>query len=54
MKNYFLEDKLKKLENLKKDDILKMLYQWIKQDNISLSEFKIIINKLFINNNELI
>lgn len=39
MKNTFTSEKSQKLMHLPLDEQYKLLYTWIKQDNISLKEF---------------
>lgn len=40
MKDFKLEDCIKKLERLEKSDRIGILYQWTKQEHINLGEFK--------------
>jgi hypothetical protein len=46
MKNFELEDRIKKLEKLGNDDRVSMLWQWAKQEIINLSEFRILLNEV--------
>lgn len=40
MKDFKLEDCVKKLESLEKSDRIVVLWQWTKQGHISLTQFK--------------
>ena len=45
MKTVFkLEDCKTKLQPLDEDDKLKMIYQWVKQEHITLSQFKMLVS----------
>lgn len=43
MKDFKLEDCIDKLQLLDEDDKLKMIYQWVKQEHISLAQFRKLI-----------
>lgn len=44
MKNLEFEVYLEKLKNLDVDDKLKMIYNWVKEGLITLSEFKSLVD----------
>lgn len=44
MKDFKLEDCIKKLETLEKSDRIGMLWQWTKQGNINLTQFRTLIS----------
>jgi len=44
MKNAEFKNYLEELKNLDVDDKLKMIYMWVKQDRITLSEFKSLVD----------
>lgn len=46
MKDFKLEDYIKKLESLDKDDSVRMIWQWMKQGDINLKQFKILVKYL--------
>ena len=45
---YKIKDYSQRLDKEKLDDALKMLYMWIKQDVITLGEFRELVKKLTI------
>lgn len=46
MKDFKLEYYIKKLESLDKDDSVRMIWQWMKQGDINLKQFKILVKYL--------
>jgi hypothetical protein len=44
MKDFKLEDCIKKLEMLEKSDRVGMLWQWTKQGSINLTQFRELLN----------
>ena len=44
MKDFKLEDCKTKLQPLDEDDKLKMIYQWVKQEYITLAQFKMLVS----------
>ena len=44
MKDFKLEDCKIKLQPLDEDDKLKMIYQWVKQEYITLAQFKMLVS----------
>jgi len=40
MKDFVLEERIKKLEGLNKDECVKMVWMWSKQNVITLNQFK--------------
>jgi hypothetical protein len=44
MKDFKLEDCIKKLETLEKSDRVNMLWQWTKQGNINLTQFRTLLS----------
>lgn len=44
MKDFLFEERVKKLEELNKDERVKMVWMWCKQNVITFSEFKQLIN----------
>jgi hypothetical protein len=43
-KDFKLEDCIKKLETLEKSDRVGMLWQWTKQGNINLTQFRTLLS----------
>jgi hypothetical protein len=44
MKDFVFEERVKKLEELNKDERIKMLWMWCKQNVITLNQFKQLIS----------
>lgn len=44
MEDFDLKDKIKKLESLDKDQRLRLIWMWSKQNNIDFKQFKKLIN----------
>jgi hypothetical protein len=44
MKDFKLEDCIKKLDTLEKSDKIGMLWQWTKQGNIDFKQFKTLLD----------
>jgi hypothetical protein len=44
MKDFKLEDCKIKLQPLDEDDKFKMIYQWVKQEHITLAQFKMLVS----------
>jgi hypothetical protein len=40
MKDFIFEDRIKKLEHLNRDERIKMIWMWCKQNIITLKQFK--------------
>ncbi len=47
MKDFVFEERIKKLENLSKDECVKLIWMWSKQNLITLNQFKQLLTYCF-------